>query len=836
MKIDVSIRLRPIRFAFLVRPGDKTSIQKIFEINTCLWGGMYNPIIPFMEKTPSWWSRDNFRSAKARDIIEGYLKFFEPDFIIEAEKGLGKKLGLPDEVITDINSFRFDESFPGYNEIRGLNVFGIYKELYQKEFKFVQRHKHNIVLVKPKTERLRLFTSCIFGNYPRKKSLSYIAMGYQDAFDPRKIILDSGQLKEIYNQPYGSPLNIGCEYLDVSYSDHEDPMVFILDASQPRDLIDFWNLRTYKKRIIAIPIQWLETLSEFCKKIAIGNHKPLPGNHHGVMIGTTFLFSRSLTKETIEIIKSTLQVEKKGAVVTQDWYPHFWEKTPDIIWSPNRAVLTASENKQEVTVDDKDRGIKFNNISPEFIERYSSASRWANIIHLREEIDKNEIATVFPASLRNPSFPNLCLLNNRMLSNTEGLITYQDKKSWYENWNVLNGTSAFIKWFKTQRIDAEISSAGKTLLQVMKSLQGFWGTHYISHPKVIERLNLMACKLSKSTETVDGQQKEYLGRTVNFHDFKREIHEIEEDDITTKFWKEKVLESLIKYNVIKLGLKVKCTICEHRNWFSLDFLKYDLVCENCLKTFSFPQDNPSNRAINWSYRVIGPFAKPDYAQGAYTSAMALRFFNDLDRGLSSSLTWSTSLELKLESGQKSEADFLLWYQRKRIRRNNYNVELVFGESKSFAKDSFEEKDLKNLQNHAKNFPGSILVCATLKDKLDADEKEIIAKTALWGRERTPLGITRAPLIVLTATELFSQLMSGYMLLWKQKGGMRAKLIEPAYIQEDNLRVLADLTQQVYLDLPSYGSWCEEKWRQKKAKIKATEKKTSKKAKKGKKKK
>jgi hypothetical protein len=156
-------------------------------------------------------------------------------------------------------------------------------------------------------------------------------------------------------------------------------------------------------------------------------------------------------------------------------------------------------------------------------------------------------------------------------------------------------------------------------------------------------------------------------------------------------------------------------------------------------------------------------------------------------------------------------------KRNRIRENNYGVELVFGESKSFAKNSFEEKDLKNLRNLAQKFPGSILVCATMKDKLDANEKKRIAKIALWGRERAPTGITRAPLIVLTATELFSQSTFSFVHLWKQKGGKRAQIIETSHIRKDNLRVLADLTQQAYLGLPSYHKWCEEKWKKKTAK-------------------
>jgi hypothetical protein len=823
--IEVSIRLRPIRFAFLVRPTDRKNIQHIFEINTCLWGGKHNPIIPYFEHLPNWWSRDKHHFEKSRQIIDGYLNFFEPDFIIEAEKGLGSKLKLPEDVIVSINDFHFDESTRGYRkirehelceEIRGLNVFGLYVDLYNKQFKFVQHHKRNIILPQPKSKTFQLFNSCLFGSFPKRKDLAYFEKNYLDVFTPEQLTMAPEQLEKCYKTFTISPLDIGCRDIDVSYSDQTDPMIFILDANQPNDLIDFWNLRAYKQHLLAIPIQWIAELSGFCQNFAIRNHRPLPGNSHGVMIDTTFLFSRSLSDQTIDSAKQYLKVEEKGAIVFQHWYPDFWERKSDLILSPNRPVLTAKESTQNVTVEGPNRSIKFNNLSPDWVEKYCMGSCWANVIHLKDSDNKDEIATVFPSSLRNPSFPNLSFDNKHILSTTEGLTMYPVHKNWHEYWNVLDGTSAYIMWLKTQDIKAEISEAGKTLLQVMRSLQGFWGIRYISHPTIIKRLNSMACKLCKTIEeTEDGQKKEYPGRTVKYEDLKKEIHEIAEDNFFNIHWKNKLLESLVKYDVIKLGLEVRCSLCDNRNWYALDSLKYTLVCENCLKSFCFPQDNPSNRKTNWSYRVIGPFTKPDYAQGAYTSTLAISFLANLHTSWHSSLTWSTSLELTLKSGKKTESDFLLWYQRRRIIENDYGAEIVFGESKSFANESFENKDLRKLYDLALEFPGSILICATMKEALDNDEKERIAKLALWGRERISSGITKAAVIVLTGTEIFSNNSLGLQYVWKQKGGKRAQLIEPAYIREDNLRVLADLTQQIYLDLPSYSEWLMKKYQKRK---------------------
>ena len=51
----VNVKLRPIKLAFLVNPEDKVSLQQAIEINTFLWGGMYNPIIPTYKELPATW-------------------------------------------------------------------------------------------------------------------------------------------------------------------------------------------------------------------------------------------------------------------------------------------------------------------------------------------------------------------------------------------------------------------------------------------------------------------------------------------------------------------------------------------------------------------------------------------------------------------------------------------------------------------------------------------------------------------------------------------------------------------------------------------------------------
>ena len=64
------------------------------------------------------------------------------------------------------------------------------------------------------------------------------------------------------------------------------------------------------------------------------------------------------------------------------------------------------------------------------------------------------------------------------------------------------------------------------------------------------------------------------------------------------------------------------------------------------------------------------------------------------------------------------------------------------------------------------------------------------------------------MVVLTGTDLFAP--GGLRHEWKTRGGPKRKLTRAAYVHMSNLVTLADLTQQVYLNLPNYGAWFSER--------------------------
>jgi hypothetical protein len=87
----------------------------------------------------------------------------------------------------------------------------------------------------------------------------------------------------------------------------------------------------------------------------------------------------------------------------------------------------------------------------------------------------------------------------------------------------------------------------------------------------------------------------------------------------------------------------------------------------------------------------------------------------------------------------------------------------------------------------------------LKDTLTDPEKAEIAALATWGHELLDDGRPRAPVVVLTGTELFSE--RPVKRTWETLSDKRGQLVAWRALGLDNLWVLADLTQQAYLDLP-----------------------------------
>jgi hypothetical protein len=810
--IRVDIRLRPIRFGFLVRPDDAESMLEIFRINTCLWGGKFNPIIPIFESVPSWLEDEGFHFENSKQMINDYLDFFEPDFLIEAEEGLAEGFGFDPERVRKLADM-IEEPGGSYIHRYGLSVNGLYTDLYTKEHQFEQRHRIPFVHVQPADTTFTNFVAGQFGSFPTQERLRYFERNHKVIFNPKPIALDAAALAKLYQSGYSSALEIGCAKLQVGYNAPLLSTLFILDARESKDIVDFWNLRAIHQHVRAVPIQWIEELSPFCKEFIRDNYRRQPNDSSPNMVGPVLMFSRSLSEGNVEEMVENFSFVEEGDVYTiQRWAPTIWYKLSEQVASPTRPTLAADRKIMNVQIDGDNPEIRFDPLFPEFMSEYNlyrvanvvKLQDWSDaeyVVRVRDRSDNDQIATVFPCNYKNPSVPKFqpefLQEQQYILPTTEGLVIFPYRENFSELWNLVDGTTAFNQWFNDKQVLATRSDAGRATEQIIQILGDLkWGVLCLAYKGVIDLLNEMSNSSTKS---------------FHYQKFQSKIR----DAVNSKRLKNKTFETLIERKVVELGLELKCSKCSKWSWYPVNQLDYSLICNFCFKQLDFPIIDPTDKKHSkWAYRVVGPFALPKYADGGYAAALAIRFFADVIGGFDQAgVTWSSAQELKLSTDKKVEADFMLWYRRKEIfgtERGFFGrglpifgldrpTETVFGEAKSFGKDAFKQCDVNKMKLLAEKFPGSILVFATMKDELSPEEIDRIKELAEWGREYDKeRRQTRAPVIVLTGTELFT---TDYLSTsWEEKGGKHKDLAEDTSIGTLNLRILANFTQHLYLDL------------------------------------
>ena len=796
--LTAHVRLRPIRFGFLVQPDDNHRLLEVFRVNTCLWGGRFNPVIPHLTTVPPWWDRHGLLFETAAQIVNGYLDFFEPDFLVECTPGLAADVHFDKTRVLSLADMLQREG-DDHKQGHGQNVMALYGDLYRKVFQFARRHDHDIVNVTAEDTSCAGVAACIAGGFPTDGDLAYFARAFLDAFEPKAVALNGATLTQLFESGFTSALRIGHRGIDADQYGWHDPALFVFDAFKGIDLIDFWNLRAVRRNVLPVPMQWLPDLSPFCRKAIAANHRPLPGNPHGVMIRETVMFGRAIAGELIETLYNEhLRVDINGANVRQDWYPKLWRRPSTRGAQERRATLTAARKSFHTSSAEGKMELQFDSLHPEWSDDYGSDLRWANVVKIDDWTFRDLAATAFPNDRKRAFVPRLGIGGEHRLSTTEGIIVFPKFKNIPINWELPTGGDAIAEWLKSNGVASVSSDAGRVTDQVVQSLGGFNRVGDIANQDVLR--------------TLDDMSRRPITHSAHHLKFRNQI----ERAVKGNIWRERTFETLVERGAVRLGLEVRCENCSSWSWFALNQLNYELQCSLCLRTTRFPVVDPGQpEKARWAYRVVGPFALPDYAKGGYAAALTLRCFADVIGGhRHAHTTWSAGRELTLGAHQKVETDFVLWYQRRSVVDDGQDAptDLVFGEAKSFGRDTFKAEDVGNLRALAERFPGAVLAFATLRlpNELTSTELESIRTLALWGREYVDGDFrTRAPVVVLTGIELFA----GFSLddAWKKAGGEHAQFGEARGLETANLRILADVTQQLYLGLPSYSAWHQAKW-------------------------
>ena len=783
---SLTIRVRPLRVAFLVDPSDRAGLLSAIEACTFLWGGSFNPIIPAYKRTPKKWEPHRVRKLpQPQEIITGYLDAFDPDIVVPVGVCEGREfqVGHRDVVkLIDLISGISETHSPKF----GVGFLEVLADFVDKELKF--KRNDDLKLVFPKLPRaFGLFLASIFGKLPSQAE--QVTKGYfgkhLDVEFPQATLESFLELLEPHNF---FPRRLSSWSLE--YQPLREPQLFVCDATSPQDIIDYWNLRAAGYYVVPIPIQIsnLESVRKFARDFIEGNYRPYRHNQD-MFDRTTVQRSRTLTEVAVKTFCESLQVplaEKKQEpkFSLRWWYPRLWdawarENTQEGVLKPyaHEVNLRIPENEERLELRSHDPKIKL-------FQAYSGEPRFANDFSFRFYGSKEPMAEVFPEG-------------SRELSSAIGRGSYRDWRFSSSGpvflasneqdlifLDLPRAESVMTEWFRERGWKVSLSPSGRMASQLVKQLDGTWGVSLLAHKGVINLMSELENEGGMSRQAVIGRIKQVI-TSEGLH-----------------FKSEGFLERLIDVGALRLGAKIQCPVCTRHNWYELDALKYKMRCRFCLSDFDTPAHSPKD--IEWTYRAHGPFAS-SVSQGAFSVLLVLKFLSGRgshDHGVTPLFSYTAK-----KDGQELEADLTCLYKPSTWRVTRTQV--VHAECKSF--NGFERVDFERMKVLAREFPGSALIFATLKEKLSPAEIISIKAMAQSQRNKRLRGQANSPVIVLTGTELFSS--NGAPECWREKGGDYDKFSGNRGEWSD-LFSIADATQQLYLGLPGWHEWSEAEWKKK----------------------
>jgi len=570
-----------------------------------------------------------------------------------------------------------------------------------------------------------------------------------------------------------------------------EAQLYICDATSTQDIIDYWNLRAAGYYVFPIPIQAAET--EHIKKLArdfiVDSYRPYRHNP-SIFHEATVQRSRTLSEDTVKKFCESLNIpktegERKPRFVFRMWYPRIWDA-----WARENAfegITFPYSHEYEYRISEGESTIELRSQDPKFdiLSEHSGKPRFANEFNFQFYGSKEPMAEVFPEGNRELSsaIGRVLYRNWRFSKRGPVFLAKNEKDLMY--FDIPLAQSVMTAWFKEQGWRVSLSGPGRLAKQLLIQLGGTHGSSLLAHRGTIELL----AKLEKES----GMPRQAV--------YSKLQHIIDSEGLF--FNADHFLSRLIETNALRLGGKIQCPICIRSNWYELNALEYKLRCRFCLSSFTPPLSSPKH--IVWSYRSHGPFASSN-AQGAFTVLLTLRFLRSgHDRGITPLFSYVAKKE-----GKCLEADLTCLYRPSTLRESSTHV--VHAECKSF--NRFESKDLTRMKILAGAFPGSALIFATLNDNFLAAEIKLFRALALVERKKKLRGKPHSPVILLTGNELFSSPLTPRKNESEASRRLRERRFELSKLPE-----LADFTQQLYLNLPSWYDWAEKEWKKKKEKSK-----------------
>ena len=756
------------------------------------------PLIPVMETVPEAWQPRDEPSSIEPDppptpdsITRGFLELFEPDVLVETAAGQFERLSRMGMSISNkrrwtISGMVRSDSWRGSYFDAGIGMDTVYEHLHRNVYQFRRRDEPSALLFSGGDPDSRSFFETAYGMFPECERLDRFAESYRALLGAETAVPDLDTWKRIETSGSRYPFSFSNHdvHVEVNYG---LPTLFVFDPCAGTDVIELWNSRLISRQVTPFNVRWVSSAKDFFWDIIKRNNKPLAGDQSRRM-STSLYFAASTDIRRVVRILDLLRADKhEGSMsISGHWTLPVSGAQPALIGYDRPAMLSVKREEVQVVptselgTEDQNRAL-VPTLSPEFFsESYMAGPAWVNVTQVSSQA-ADIFAELVPSNALDEHTPDAPSSLQVQYRNWEGWVTFHNRPHRSASLPLPTMRQAVTRWLARRRFAPRASDAGHVANDLIESVGGLGRTRLLADRETIEFLNNMA----RSRRGRGAGEDEFPERTASIGQVKAFLSKLKK----RRPYEDNDLNRFVDAGALRLGVAVKCPHCTKENWYDLDDVAYVNRCERCLRAFRFPEGTIPGLS-NWKYRVVGPFATPNFAQGAYSVALTLSF---LKNGVASpwgDFTYATGLELK-RARQVREVDFFAWYRQRNIGRFPSPATLI-GECKSLGTEAFQTQDIDRLKELAHWFPGAFLVAATLKEAFDPAETDALRDLAEWGWGRGHSRRLPSPLIVLTSRELMCR--THLQSAWREAGGDLAKLIrdyrgagEPADLSKATLR-------------------------------------------------
>ncbi|HXW18289.1 MAG TPA: hypothetical protein VEJ39_08290 [Candidatus Acidoferrales bacterium] len=824
---DVTLTLRPIKFAFLVNPAEREMLDRVVQASLFQWGGLHNPIVPIFRRLPRYWSDLPTRRLAPGEVCKGYLRMFDPDAVIVC--GTVDKSVIPahvqhihtfDEFVGDLSK----EDAPTF----GVGFFELLGSFAEEEFKYTRRDGMKLLMPVYEEKNVTLL-KMVLGDIPAEaRRETYRELMKRIDVEERHVTIDN--FLQVIREQHALLSSICADHLQLRRRIMERSLaVFLMDHRNGLDLIDFWNLRAIGWHVLPIPLalSGLADTQSYARAFIEHNR---PGDKLQGITEVAVLKGRSVSQTDFDRFVASIPRAAGQSLTVQVWYPPMWDEFTRRGSRLTCSSIVAGEERSQLS--EETSFIRTKALAPKFMApNLGHGPRYANDIRVamygRSEFGaevvppyEKTVGRLYGIGLGTDwrTGPGGLTFLGRFADSTihlnqpsprEVVTAVLAERGWkgfefsppgniaYQMMRHLDGplrigilqNAALIRFLETLAAGRDTAEEEKVRKGIESRLKGAAGTGKLV--PLADATNIVSKEIAKmpgaSFVTHDVEEREFL----------KNMHKIANSlrfpiDVGT------LVENCTGAKIFNLGVRVQCSVCGQRSWHPLEAIRAEVQCPICLSEFPLPTHKPRDE-IKWSYKSLGPFALPKQGFGAYSVLLTVRFLSGYQHPATTPV-----FSFRAKQGDKElEADFMMFYRSATYWERE--TEAVYGECKSF--NGFTEKDVRRMRQIAAADPGAILVFATLAPELSPRDKRLLSPFVRACRKYGELDRPKNPVLLLTGTELFSGV--GPPQCWRDAGG-RMKAFAEASRPIDSLVTLCDATQQLHLGLPSWwNDWTDE---------------------------